>query len=107
MDQCQTALQKANYVRFQRAQLRQQVRSRVITARDILIAPPPEVSSLPVCDLLMWTPRLGLAIATRITTRAGVRLNRPVGNLTDRQRQALIDELDARPWTSGGRSVAS
>lgn len=91
------ALEVANETRRRRAALKRDLRSRDRTASLRLVAellvgsPAPELATLPLEQLVLWCPRVGMRGVDRICRRAfGARIpSRPLGRLTPRELEAL------------------
>lgn len=96
------ALASANAERGRRAEVRKALRGcpdgqTARTALVFLIAdPPPEAFKMTIFEVIVAAHRFGRARASRVLRRAGLRENLLLGQLTNRQRGALIDSLLAR-----------
>jgi hypothetical protein len=90
------ALQKANEIRSQRAQLKKGLKSGEVDIIDVLTAPPEYLKTAKVIDLLLVVPKYGRVKATRVLTRCRISQAKTVGGLSDRQRAELVDLLKAR-----------
>ena len=95
------ALERANMVRLARAELKRQVAGEEISASQVILDCPWEAASMSISDLLMCQRRWGRARCRRLLISLGVPENKPIGTLTDRQRDALAGVL-----AGGGRSGA-
>ena len=84
------ALQHANRVRLARAELKRSIGVGSVTVADVLAAPPPEVESMSISELLMSQRRWGRERCRRLPTALAVPENKRIGTLTERQRQALL-----------------
>lgn len=89
------ALRRANAVRAARARLRRRIAAGERSASEVLADCPPEVRSMPVADLLGAQHRWGEARVGRTLRRVPVGERKPLGELTDRQRRALVALLEA------------
>jgi hypothetical protein len=91
------ALGVANTRRSATATLKTRLRLRDITLRDILDDPPPELHRHMTWEVLLWAPGIGRTRLRALNVRAmrdgHVNLAAPLGALTLRQRQWLIDRL--------------
>ena len=89
------ALEKANQIRTQRAQLKRDVKAGREDVAGLLLAPPHELDTMKVLDLLLATPKIGRVKAARALAKAD-RSGRPispsktVAGLSDRQRRELV-----------------
>ncbi len=95
-DQHLRALQHANRVRLARAGMKRLIASGDLAVADVVLSCPWQAYSMEVGDLLMSQKRWGLARCRRLLVSIGVPENKAVGTLTERQRLALADALDAR-----------
>lgn len=98
-----TALQRANLIRLRRAELRRGVRSIVDVVQ--LLSPQhvpgvrrlepvdPILASLAAGELVKWAPRWGDVRVTGLFGRLGIPEHKPCGDLTDRQRWAIVAAL--------------
>lgn len=59
MEQWQTALGRANEVRYEHARIKQQLKSGELDPRDILADVPDVLRKVKVGDFLTWLPRVG------------------------------------------------
>ena len=87
------ALERANEVRKRRAQLKRDLKGGQAQIEEILLHPPEYLASATILDLLIWTPKRKRAKAGRVLLRCQVSPSRPIGALTDRQRQVILTEL--------------
>lgn len=90
------ALQLANQVRLARAELKRRVRGGQVSVSEVVRSCPWEAHSMPIGELLMSQQRWGQARSRRVLRPIGVPENKPVGQLTERQRLALVAALESR-----------
>jgi hypothetical protein len=90
------ALERANEVRLARAELRRQVAGGNVSAADIILDSPEEVTSWAVSELLMSQPRWGGARCRKFLTPLRISENKTIGTLTERQRNELATLLEVR-----------
>jgi hypothetical protein len=90
------ALQKANEIRSQRAQLKKELKAGDLDIVDVLASPPDFLLTAKVVDLLLVVPKFGRVKATRVLTRCRISQAKTVGGLSDRQRAELIETLAKR-----------
>ena len=91
------ALEHANRVRLARAHLKRRIAAGEVSVGEVVLACPWHVHSMEVSDLLMSQRRWGQARCRRLLVSIGVPENKPVGTLTERQRQALVAVLAGDP----------
>lgn len=88
------ALELANQVRLARAALKRRVRDGQVSVAQVVEASPWETYSMPIGELLRSQQRWGEKRARRALLPIGVPENKPIGQLTERQRLALVAALD-------------
>jgi hypothetical protein len=79
-------------IRRERHRLRMQLRSRSVCVGHVLRHPPEAAEGMRAFEVLELAPGLGRTKVARLNVRAakvGVNLMRPLGNLTERQREWL------------------
>jgi hypothetical protein len=97
------ALQKANAVRTQRAQLKKELKAGTLDVVEVLTAPPEFLLTAKVIDVLLVVPKFGRVKATRVLTKCRISQAKTVGGLSERQRTELCETLRERipaPGTS-------
>ncbi len=87
------ALERANHVRLARAELKRRVAEGRVTAAEVILGCPGEAEGMPVADLLMSQRRWGATKCRKVLASVPISELRPVGALTERQRDALADRL--------------
>jgi hypothetical protein len=87
------ALRHANEIRAARARLKRQIAGGSLTAAELILHPPPAASSWPVSELLMSQRHWGRAKSTKFLSRNQIAESKPLGELTDRQRRLLAEQL--------------
>ena len=90
------ALQKANAIRSQRAQLKKDLKSGDLEIVEVLQAPPEFLKTAKVMDLLLVVPKFGRVKASRVLTRCRISQAKTVGGLSERQRTELCETLEKR-----------
>ena len=90
LDQRMEALQRANDVRVQRAQLKRDLKAGDAQIEAILLKPPEFVSTAKVFDMLMAVPKFGRVKAGRFLNTCRISQSKTVGGLSERQRTELI-----------------
>lgn len=93
------ALERANRVRLARADLKRRIAAGELSAADVVLSCPWHAHGMPVSTLLTSQKRWGRERCRRMLVSIGVAENKPVGTLTERQRQALANALRRK---SGG-----
>lgn len=94
-----TALRRANEVRLARAATRRELRTSPTAeaarrrCAELLEHPPAHLATTNVVDLLAYCHRMGPTLARQVLRRHRVGEHRVVGQLTDRQREALARDL--------------
>jgi hypothetical protein len=94
------ALQKANAIRSQRAQLKKELKSGELEIVAVLQAPPEFLKTAKVMDLLLVVPKFGRVKAARVLTRCRISQAKTVGGLSERQRAELCETLEKRTTAS-------
>ena len=89
------ALERANAVRLARAELKRRIAEGEISAAEVILACPPEASSWTVGDLLMSQRRWGRTRCFKFLNRNQIGEMKPIGKLTERQRQMLAGQLQS------------
>lgn len=89
------ALERANAVRLARAELKRRIAQGDVAAADVIVAPPLEASSWAIGDLLMSQRRWGSTRCRKFLSRNQITETKPVGELTDRQRRLLAEQLES------------
>jgi hypothetical protein len=85
------ALQRANEIRVQRAELKRRLKDGSVSIRDILEEPPAYVLTAKVYDMLVAVPKLGRVKASRFLNQCRISQSKTVGGLSDRQRTELVE----------------
>jgi hypothetical protein len=93
MPQRLRALERANRVRLARAELKRRVAGGELSAAEVIMTAPWEASSMPVAELLTSQRRWGVDRSRRCLTPLYISENKPIGTMTQRQREALAAAL--------------
>ena len=93
------ALEHANTIRLARAELKRQIAMGETSAAGVILDCPEAATRWTVGDLLMAQPRWGVMRCRKFLERNGIGELKPIGSLTQRQRELLAVELQRR----GGR----
>jgi hypothetical protein len=89
------ALERANEVRLARARLKRQIADGHTTAAHVILELPPEATNWSVRELLMSQRRWGSIRSRKLLAELQISELRPIGALTERQRQLLARQLVA------------
>lgn len=92
-EQQHLALDRANEIRLARAELRRRIASGEVTVASVLLEVPAEAESWAVADVIRAQRRWGRQRAMKLLARNRVSEVKPVGKLTERQRQILAAAL--------------
>lgn len=97
LEEKQKALEKAQLVRSQRAQIRQSLKDKKITL-DVILADDNDdvISRMRVIYLLKSLPRIGKVKAKKIMNDIGIDETRRIQGLGTRQKKALIEKLNKK-----------
>ena len=87
------ALQRANLIRIQRAQLKDGLKKGEMSIQEVLREPPEFLYTAKVFDILMAVPKFGLVRTNKVMEHCRVSPSKTVVGLTPRQRRELLDEL--------------
>jgi hypothetical protein len=87
------ALGRANEVRLARAELKRRIADGEVSAAQVILACPNEVSSWPVGDLLISQRRWGSTKCRKFLERNQISELKQVGQLTERQKRLLAGQL--------------
>ena len=87
------ALQLANRVRRARSMLKARVANGELAAAEVILTPPSEAASMPVAQLLASQRGWGEARSRAFLAQIGVREDKPIGSLTERQSRTVVSRL--------------
>jgi hypothetical protein len=87
------ALQRANEIRTQRAQLKRDLKAGRRSIHDLLLEPPEFVETAKVFDLLLAVPKYGRVKANKILQSCRISPSKTIGGLSPRQRTELVSML--------------
>lgn len=96
------ALAQANRVRLARAELKRRIESGERSAVEVIIDCPWEAQTMPVAAVLMSQRRWGRARCRKFLASIPMSENKPVGSMTERQRETFAALLTAKPSRYGG-----
>lgn len=87
------ALEQANAVRLARAELKRRIAEGNVTAAEVILDCPDEARRWTVAELLVCQRRWGTTRCRKFLERNHISEIKPIGSLTDRQRQLLAVQL--------------
>ena len=90
------ALQRANEIRTQRAQLKRDLKGGRVQVHSLLLDPPEYVQTAKVFDLLLAVPKYGRVQVNRLLNQCLISPSKTIGGLSQRQRQELVAFLRQR-----------
>lgn len=90
------ALTRANHVRIARADLKRRIAHGRLSAAEVMRAVPWEAASWQVGELLKSQPGWGSTRCRQLLAHHQISEIKPVGRLTERQRQVLAAHLERR-----------
>jgi hypothetical protein len=100
MSQHLEALERANRIRFARAQLKRDIKVRKVSAAEVLLSDIPDwLEKMAIEDLLRATVRLGTKKIQRFLYAVPCGPLQTVGELTVRQRSVLAEKV--ADWEDG------
>ena len=90
------ALQRANEIRTQRAQLKRDLKGGRMSIHQLLLDPPAFLETAKVFDMLLAVPKYGRVKVNRVLTQCRISPSKTIGGLSERQRRELVELLRAR-----------
>jgi hypothetical protein len=87
------ALERANEIRLARAVIKRRIALGEVSAAEVILQCPEAADSWTVSELLMSQRRWGSTRCRKFLSRNRIVETKPVGKLTDRQRQLLASSL--------------
>jgi hypothetical protein len=90
------ALDRANAVRRERAELKRALRSGAVDIAELLIGPPGFLLSARLSQILLAAPGYGQVRVDRLLKRCRISPLKTIGGLSERQREELARALGAR-----------
>src|SRR4028119_2517994 len=97
LNQRMDALQRANEIRSQRAQLKRDLKGGRISIHTLILSPPKYVETAKVLDLLMAVPKYGRVKANKVLGTCRISPSKTIGGLSARQRDELVAALRREP----------
>ena len=89
-DQRMRALEMANEIRTQRAQLKRDLKAGKVTIERLLLDPPEWLGSAKVFDIMLAVPKYGRVKVNRILNQCRISPSKTIGGLSERQRAELV-----------------
>ena len=99
------ALEHANEVRLARAELKRRVTEGEVSAAEVILTCPDAAQRWTVSELLMAQRRWGATRCRKFLERNEISEIKPIGSLTERQRQLLATQLQAAGSTVTAREL--
>lgn len=90
------ALNRANEVRTQRAQLKRDLKGGRVSIQQLLLEPPSYVETAKVFDMLLAVPKYGRVKVNKVLTQCRISPSKTIGGLSERQRTELVSLLQQR-----------
>jgi hypothetical protein len=100
------ALAHANRVRLARAELKRSIKAGRAEPAEVVLGCPWQVETMTVGELLRSQRRWGRARARKFLSALALNENRELGKLTERQRNLLARELEAKSGAANGALAA-
>ena len=90
------ALQRANTIRTQRAQLKRDLKAGRMSIHDLLLEPPGYIETAKVFDMLLAVPKYGRVKVNKVLVGCRISPSKTIGGLSQRQRSELVSMLQKR-----------
>ncbi len=87
------ALQRANAIRTERAQLKRDLKAGRASIHDLLSRPPEYLETAKVFDILLAVPKYGRVKANKVLQTCRISPSKTIGGLSERQRNELVSLL--------------
>lgn len=84
------ALQRANAIRTQRAQLKRDLKAGRRNIHKLLLDPPEWLATAKVFDMLLAVPKYGRVKVNKILGQCRISPSKTIGGLSERQRTELV-----------------
>src|SRR5579871_3594233 len=92
-EQRMRALEQANAVRLARADLKRRIAEGEVSAAEVILGCPEVAARWTVAELLVAQHRWGSTRSRKFLQRNSIGEMKPIGELTDRQRKLLAEQL--------------
>jgi hypothetical protein len=83
------ALNRANEIRTQRAQLKRDLKAGSVSVHDLLFDPPSYIATAKVFDVLLAVPKYGRVKVNKVLVQCRISPSKTIGGLSPRQRTEL------------------
>jgi hypothetical protein len=90
------ALTHANEIRSSRAQLKRDLKAGRRSVHDLLLAPPDDVNTMKLFDLLLAVPKYGRVKVNKILQVCRISPSKTIGGLSQRQTTEIVSLLRRR-----------
>jgi hypothetical protein len=87
------ALRLANHVRRARSELKTRIADGQLSAAEVILTCPSEVTSMPIAQLLASQRGWGEVRSREFLGHVAVREDKSIGSLTERQRRTVVFQL--------------
>lgn len=87
------ALERANRIRVNRANLKRDLKSGRVQIYQLLLEPPEYLETAKVFDMLLAVPKYGRVKVGKILNHCRISPSKTIGGLSERQRNELISLL--------------
>jgi S13-like protein len=87
------ALERANAIRTQRAQLKRDLKAGRASIHLLLMEPPDYIETAKVFDMLLAVPKYGRVKVNKVLQVCRISPSKTIGGLSERQRAELISML--------------
>ena len=87
------ALERANAVRTQRAQLKRDLKAGRKQIHDLLLEPPEWLETMKIFDLVFACPKYGRIKVIKILSRCEIPPSKTIGRMSMRQRVEVVSRL--------------
>ncbi len=87
------ALDRANKVRTQRAQVKRDLKAGRRSFHDLLMKPPHCVETAKVFDMLLAVPKFGRVKTNKVLNQCRISPSKTIGGLSPRQRDEIVELL--------------
>jgi hypothetical protein len=87
------ALEKANEIRSDRAQLKRDLRAGRVNIYDLLLEPPEYLETAKVFDILLAAPKYGRVKVNKILAQCRMSPSKTFGGMSRRQRTELVSMM--------------
>lgn len=104
MTQRDIALDRANIVRFARADIKRQIARGEVSICYVVLNPPTDVNNMPLFDLMMAQRRWGRERVLKFLARNDLSERLGLQTMTARQRNVFVNAITRFTWSPEGCS---